>query len=306
MDTRHLQYILTIAQKQNMTKAAEELYISQSSLSQYLAKLEQEIGVPLFERTRNHMLLTPAGELYVEAAQRVLSIEKHLYENIRSMNNKSHITLGLTSQLCLKMLTAVVPSFKAEFPEATVEITEGNVIDLSRMLQEEAIDCAVMAIHDTSAFSPDQVDILGVEEILLAVPKNHPYCKKNPGDTVPWKDLEEELGEDNFLICKKGSTLREVTDQIFEAIRLDPSTMCETNSIVTTRAMVAMGIGITFIGKSCMENENKIHYYRLDPPVTRKFALVRRKNWVMHTPEKKLCEEIRKYFKRKSVKALMK
>lgn len=286
MDTRHLQYILTIAQKQNMTKAAEELYISQSSLSQYLAKLEQEIGVPLFERTRNRMLLTPAGELYVEAAQRVLSIEKHLYKNIRSMNNKSHITLGLTSQLCLKMLTAVVPSFKAEFPEATVEITEGNVIDLSRMLQEEAIDCAVMAIHDTSPFSPDQVDILGVEEILLAVPKNHPYCKKNPGDTFPWKDLEEELGEDNFLICKKGSTLREVTDLIFEAIRLDPSTMCETNSIVTTRAMVAMGIGITFIGKSCMEYENKIHYYRLDPPVTRKFALVRRKNWVMHTPEK--------------------
>ena len=187
MDTRHLQYILTIAQKQNMTKAAEELYISQSSLSQYLAKLEQEIGVPLFERTRNHMLLTPAGELYVEAAQRVLSIEKHLYENIRSMNNKSHITLGLTSQLCLKMLTAVVPSFKAEFPEATVEITEGNVIDLSRMLQEEAIDCAVMAIHDTSAFSPDQVDILGVEEILLAVPKNHPYCKKIQGIRFPGK-----------------------------------------------------------------------------------------------------------------------
>lgn len=75
MDTRHLQYILTIAQKQNMTKAAEELYISQSSLSQYLAKLEQEIGVPLFERTRSRMLLTPAGELYVKAAQRVLSIE---------------------------------------------------------------------------------------------------------------------------------------------------------------------------------------------------------------------------------------
>lgn len=305
MDTRHLQYILTIARKENMTKAAEELYISQSSLSQYLAKLEQELGVPLFERTRNRMLLTPSGKLYVEAAQKVLSIEKHLYENIRSMNNKSHITLGLTSQLCLKMLTAIVPGFKEEFPDATLEITEANVNTLTHMLQEETIDCAVMAIHDTSAFSPDQVDILGVEEILLAVPKNHPYCKKNPGDTVPWKDLKVELGKDNFLICKKGSTLREVTDQIFEAIRLDPSTMCETNSIITTRAMVAMGIGITFIGKSCMEAENKIHYYWLDPPVTRRFALIRRKNWVMHTPETTLCEEIRKYFKRKTVKALM-
>ncbi|SDW83907.1 DNA-binding transcriptional regulator, LysR family [Acidaminococcus fermentans] len=305
MDTRHLQYILTIAQKQNMTKAAEELFISQSSLSQYLAKLEQEIGVPLFERTRSKMLLTPAGELYVEAARQVLSIEKHLYENIRSLNNRSHITLGLTSQLCLRMLTAIVPGFKTDFPDATLEITEANVKTLTHMLQEESLDCAVMAVHDTSAFAPDQVDILGTEEILLAIPKGHPYCKKNPGDTVPWNDLQEDLGQDNFLICKKGSTLREVTDQIFAAIHLDPSTMCETNSIITTRTMVAMGIGITFIGKSCMQDENKIHYYRLDPPVTRRFALIRRKNWVMHTPETTLCEEIRKYFKRKTVKALM-
>lgn len=53
MDTRHLKYFITIAQKGNMTKAADELYVSQSSLSQYLAKLEQELGVPLFERTHS-------------------------------------------------------------------------------------------------------------------------------------------------------------------------------------------------------------------------------------------------------------
>lgn len=61
MDTRHLKYFITIAQKGNMTKAADELYVSQSSLSQYLAKLEQELGVPLFERTHSCLVLTPAG-----------------------------------------------------------------------------------------------------------------------------------------------------------------------------------------------------------------------------------------------------
>lgn len=306
MDTRHLQYIVTIAQRQNMTKAAEELYVSQSSLSQYLGKLEKKLGVPLFERTKNKLLLTPAGERYVEAARKILDIEKEAYADIRSLNNRSHITLGLTSQLCLRMLTAVIPAFKKEFPEATVEITEANVNALTLQLLEENIDCAVMAIHDTSAFAKDQVDILGTEEILLAVPKTHPYCKKNPGEVVAWKEIQQELEEDNFLICKKGSTLREVTDHLFSALHFNPSTMCETNSIITTRAMVAMGIGITFIGKSCKQDENKIHYYRMEPPLTRKFALVRRKNWVMHTPEKRLCEEIRNYFKRKSVKALMK
>ena len=72
MDTRHLTYILAIAQKKNMTKAAEELFVSQSSLSQYLTKLEQEIGTPLFFRTRGELTLTPAGALYVEAAKQVI------------------------------------------------------------------------------------------------------------------------------------------------------------------------------------------------------------------------------------------
>ena len=61
MDTKYLKYVLTIARKKNMTKAAEELYVSQSSLSQYLSRLEQEIGVQLFIRAKGELLLTPAG-----------------------------------------------------------------------------------------------------------------------------------------------------------------------------------------------------------------------------------------------------
>lgn len=305
MDTRHLQYILTIAQKQNMTKAAEELFVSQSSLSQYLTKLEREIGAPLFERTKNKLLLTPAGELYVKAGKQILDIERQMVETIRSASNKSHINLGLTSQLCLKMCTAVIPSFKEQFPDATIEITEANVSTLTKMLQEESIDCAVMAVHGTDAFLPEQVEILGTEKILLAVPKNHPYCRKNPGDTASWQDIQQELGQDNFLMCKKGSTVREVTDQIFSALHFNPSTVCETNSIITTRAMVAMGIGITFIGKSCKEDERHIHYYQLDPSPTRNFALVHRKNWIMRTPEQTLCKEIKKYFQCRKVRKLM-
>ena len=86
MDTKYLKYVLTIARKKNMTKAAEELYVSQSSLSQYLSRLEQEIGVPLFIRAKGELLLTPAGELYVEAARKVIQIQKDLYHNIKAIS----------------------------------------------------------------------------------------------------------------------------------------------------------------------------------------------------------------------------
>ena len=77
MDTKYLTYILAIAKKKNMTKAAEELFVSQSSLSQYLSKLERELGTPLFYRSKGSLSLTPAGELYVAAAREVVHIKEH-------------------------------------------------------------------------------------------------------------------------------------------------------------------------------------------------------------------------------------
>ncbi len=305
MDTKYLKYILTIAERQNMTKAAEELYVSQSSLSQYLGKLEQEIGVPLFERTRGRLTLTPAGELYVKAAHQVMAIQKELYQNIRSMNNKSHITIGTTSQLGLRALTVVIPRLKACFPEAAIEITEANVPTLTRQLQEESLDCAVMALNSTEAFAKEQVNVLGTEEIFLAVSVGHPYCLKNPGDCISREELLREFKDEQFLLCKKGSTIREATNQIFAAANFRPSTICETNSVLTTRAMAAMGIGITFVGKSCVEDTDKLHYYHLEPRLTRQFALVHRKNWVMHAAEKALYAEIQQYFETEAAEELL-
>lgn len=167
MDTKYLNYVLTIARKKNMTKAAEELYVSQSSLSQYLSRLEQEIGVPLFIRAKGELLLTPAGELYVEAARKVIQIQKDLYHNIRGLNHKGHITIGVTSQFGLRMLTEIIPVYKKEFPQVTIEITESNVPTLTRMILEEGIDCAVMALNCADAFAGEQVSLLRKEEVLL-------------------------------------------------------------------------------------------------------------------------------------------
>ena len=86
MDTRYLTYILTIAEERNMTRAAKKLYVSQSSLSQYLTRLEQELGTPLFLRTRGELVLTPAGELYAQAAKKVLGIKKQLCKDIAELD----------------------------------------------------------------------------------------------------------------------------------------------------------------------------------------------------------------------------
>ena len=82
MDLRYLEYIIEIAKCQSISRAAEVLCITQSTLSQYLSKLESEIGVKLFDRQRNGMMLTPAGTLYVDTAKRMIEEKTDLYNQI--------------------------------------------------------------------------------------------------------------------------------------------------------------------------------------------------------------------------------
>lgn len=296
MDTKHLAYILTIAKKKNMTKAAEELYVSQSSLSQYLAKLEQEVGMPLFIRAKGELTLTLAGQLYIEGAKKVIRIQKDLYRSIHDLINKCHITIGVTSQFGLSMLTEIIPKLKKQFHDVTIEISETSVPDLTNMILEEDIDCGLMALNTIEPFSSDQVDILRKEEVYLAIPSNHPYHKQNTNQPIPITDLPALFNTDNFLLPRKGSSLRILADQIFSTSHYTPNTMCETNSVIATRSMVAMEIGITLIADSCADDETHIAYYSLDPQIYRYNALVRRKNLIINKPEASFCDYVKNYF----------
>ena len=300
MDTRYLTYILAIAQKKNMTKAAEELYVSQSSLSQYLSKLEQEIGTPLFIRTKGELTLTPAGHLYVEAARQVLQIKDQLYKDIAFLEKRGHITIGVTSQFGLRVLTDSIPKFNAAYPDYRVEITEQGVPSITKMLLEENLDLGLMAATSLSPFPEDTVDILKNEEVLFAIPSSHPYAKKNPSGTISQKDIIETFGNENFLLSRKDSTLRILSDKMFAKFHFRPSAMCETNSITATRRMTARGIGVTFIGESCKNSAEPVTYYSLDPPLSRLNLLVRRKNWRLNEAEEYFCTLIREHFSAES------
>ena len=296
MDTRYLSYILTIAQKGNMTKAAEELFVSQSTLSQYLSKLESELGTPLFYRSKGRLSLTPAGQLYIQAAGKVISIKNTLYQNIQNLDNRGHITVGVTSQFGLEMLIEIIPAFKARYPEVTIEISETGLPALTKLLLEESIDCGIMALNVTEPFSPDQITILREEEVLLAIPASHPYCRKNPDKPIKIEEFEENFGDENILLSKKGSTLRYITDEVLEQAGWIPRTVCETNSISATRSMVAMGIGVTFIGESCAKERERVAYYSVTPRQTRLNAFVTRKNWILNQASATFCEDIKNYF----------
>lgn len=295
MDIKYLTYILTIAKKKNMTKAAEELYVSQSSLSQYLSKLEQEIGTPLFFRAKGELVLTPAGELYIEAAEQVIQIQKQLYREIHALENKGQITVGVTSQFGLRMLSEIIPRFKKDYPDISIEISETNLPTLTKMLIEGSLDLGIMAANTLFPFE-NQCTILRTEEVFFAIPVSHPYHQAHPQGAIKKDQLVSLFSQDNFLLSKKGSTLRTLADQIFNDCNYIPTAICETNSIIATRSMVSKGTGVTFIAESCASDRGSVAYYSLNPKLQRYNLLVHRKDWSMSEPEEIFYTSIRNFF----------
>ena len=221
MDVKYLKYILTIAERKNMTKAAEELFVSQSSLSQYVARLEQELGTPLFFRAKGELTLTPAGELYVRAARQVIRIRQELYQEIAGLEKRGHISVGVTSNFGLRMLSEIIPVFKQAYPEVTVEISELGLPALTKLLLEDQLDLGIASSVSTAPFE-DNARILRKEEVFFAVSRAHPYVQEHPGTVLTAEELVTHFSGDNFLLAKHGSSLRGLSDRLFDSCRFTP------------------------------------------------------------------------------------
>ncbi len=297
MDVRHLNYIIAIAQQKNMTRAAQELFVTQSSLSQHLARLEKELGTPLFFRTKNELVLTPAGELYVEAAEKVVRIQQELYQKIACLDQRGHIRVGVTSNFALRMLAEIIPQFKREYPSVSIEISEVGLPVLVRMLSQEAVDLGIAATVTTAPLEA-QAQILRQEEIFFAIPVDHPYVQVNPSSVLTLQDLAAYFAQDNFILAKRGSSLRQLSDRLFETCRFAPSAFCETNNIATSRSMVAMHAGVTFVAESCSVDREYIRYYSMSPALFRLNVLFTRKGWTPGEPEKRFSRYLTEYFQK--------
>lgn len=296
MDVRYLTYIIEIAEQMNMTKASKKLYVSQSSLSQYLSKLETELGTPLFTRVNNELRITQAGKMYVEAAKKVVDIQNELYQNIFSLSNTGSISVAITSHWSLSMMSDLVSVFKERFPNVTLEIIEDNVMPVIGMVHMEKVDFALISITDIKEFK-DHSELLQKEEVIFAVPNNHSFCLKHKKNSyqLPQMDIQKIFKYDSFILSKKGTPVRFIADDILEKNNFVPDPIFEMNSMHVVRNMVSKGVGVAFIPSSCAEYHPDVTYFSFTPKVYRHNIFAMRKHLLLNKPEKYLMELFRNY-----------
>ena len=151
MDTRQMEYIIQISEERSITKAAEKLFITQSALNQQLQKLEKELGLPLFVRTRSDWHLTPAGEIYVNTARQILNLKKDAYSQIQDFKESGNrrISLGLIPERGVNMFTAIYPEFHRKFPDIRIEPVECNVRTMQNLITRNELDLGLITLVES-------------------------------------------------------------------------------------------------------------------------------------------------------------
>ena len=271
MTLTELRYVVALAQERHFGRAAQKCFVTQPTLSLALAKLEDELGVKLFERNKNEVLATPRGVAIIEQARRVLDEVGKINGIARGGQDQlaGALRLGVIPTSGPYILPDLVPILRKRAPSMPLVIEENLTGNLAPMLREGELDVVVIALP----FSVPGVKtrVVYEEPFSVVVPQGHPWeSRKN----VKPSDLADE----NLLVLNNGHCFR---DQVLEACPGQPNTAMPEgragSSLETIRNMVASGLGVSVLPASALTPRYASKMLRVVPfssPVpSRKVAL---------------------------------
>ncbi|MCI8455063.1 MAG: LysR family transcriptional regulator [Lachnospiraceae bacterium] len=250
MDFRELNYVLAIAKYQNITKAAESLYVGQPTLSKFLIALENELGLKLFRKMGHRYILTYAGERYAEKAAQILQLKHELSMELTDMVKRDVgvINVAFANMRCTYMLPCTLPAFQDLHPNVKVNVFEGTSDENDRRLLDGQIDVAFYS--KPGILNPlIEYKTLGEEELLICTCKNHPvsrFAQPNPASRYPKLDLTF-LKNEKILMMQPKQRTRQIMDSYMQKQGFKFENMLCTSNLSAIMELVSVGYGISFI-----------------------------------------------------------
>ena len=255
MEFRELQFVLTISKELSFSRAAKKLFVSQPTLSLTVAKLEQEIGYKLFDRTSTRLKLTEKGKLFAKKAESVLEIKNRTDREIQSMamSSRDSIHFGISDLFSGILLPRVLSAFYALNPSSRVIIHNETSSVLETMLLSDELDLALVVkaegvpnLRYQEVFS---------EQILLAVSQENQVIEQaeNLGGKFPYL-APKLLGQQKYLLSPVGMRSRSSAEAFFAAEGITPFISAITASVDTQNRLASYNHGVAFIPYSFVKS----------------------------------------------------
>ncbi len=265
MEMKEFVYLITLAEEGNISRAAERLYMAQSSLSQFLQQFEAELGVKLFIRTSKGIRPTHNGEGFIEHARSMLleyqRAKNELWDNENLTAGK--IIFGISTFRGLRALPRILKTFYERYPNVNIEVVEENSMRLEELLIEGKLDLAIVAMPAVKL--KNEVSILKRDEILLVANKNHPVTEHMhavEGTADYWIDLEDTV-QYEYIMSGYDTILGSFGREMLRGRKLKWTSFNNNISAPMAVAMAREGLGLAFTYQSCAEVYDNVQYMRI-------------------------------------------
>ena len=193
MNILRMQYFVDVARLENMTRAAQQNYISQTAMSQQIANIERELEVKLFVRDKGRLKLTDAGRVFYERCERILEMYAGAVQEtqaaFRNQFCRSSVTVGVLTSTTVDFLEGIIDDFAARYPGISVKLVQCTFPGMRSNMENGLLDCIICPEFNAVGIKNTQTAVLTCERVGLLVSKKNPLAKK---DAVYVDEIKDE------------------------------------------------------------------------------------------------------------------
>ncbi|MEW9577359.1 LysR family transcriptional regulator [Bacillus toyonensis] len=260
MEWQQLEYFCVVAKTEHFRKAAEQLSISQPALSRSINKLEQELGVPLFDRSGRSVQINKFGRLFLNRVEKGLNEISIGVQEIEELKNPytGTVSIAFLQTLGITILPEIISNFNKRYPHVEFQLYQNKILSSIQQLLNKEVDLCLINSFETN--EKIKWHPLIDEELFLYVPADHKFAKRS---SVALK----ELANDNFIGFKKGLGMRGIIHNICENAGFIPRIKFEGEDVFTLAGLVSSGLGVTIIPEFNGISSEKIKKISISEPV---------------------------------------
>jgi len=304
MNMKQFKYVLVLADAGSFSRAAEELNISQPSLSQYIKKIETQMGIELFIRANGNVRLTDAGRIYIEAGKKILDLENQMQNRFVDLveHKAGSIVVGTTPFRSVTMMPTVLAKFKKIYPGIHVIIDERETSELREAGEKGEFDIAVLTFPvDETKFD---YELIMEEEIVIATPREgelNEFLMRHAieKDGYSYKAIDFSiLNYQEFVMITDSQVMQRRLYDLCAECNVVPKTAAIVKSLEAQIEMVRKGVGIALVPTGvCKEDDSSVSYYSLlQEAPKRKVVAVYRKDQYLSVVVKEFIKVMKSLF----------
>ena len=262
-----MRYFQTVCRYGSITKAAEELFVSQPTISFCLKELEDEFGVKLFHRRHNRLVLTVEGQFFLDKVNYILQSVDSLATQMKNMgNNHNHVKIAVPAMISTFLFPRMFNTYAGLYPEVELEMLETGSLQARKLVDANSVDLGITILDNAVTDTYNVVPLVSTE-LVFCVSKTHPLAGRT---RISFKELADE----HIILFKSDSYQNIFIKRAFSEVGVEPKILLYSSQLYTVKEFLSYGNAGAFLYRQVAEMDSDLVCIPMEQPIIQDIVLI--------------------------------